>query len=99
MVLVRLACERRRIHEARPGVKPRQPVPRTRHQLKELGSRPNKIDNLRYKEQQQRLAEVPEDRNYCKDHAAKVAKRIAHKTVSSEAGLVVRSSLEFTMTP
>ena len=49
----------------------------TRHEAKQLRGRVDKVEDLREQQQHERLAEVPENTNDDKDHAGKVAVRVA----------------------
>ena len=51
----------------------------TRDDPEELGDGVEEVEDLRDEEEQQGLAEVPEDANHSKRHARKVAVRVPHK--------------------
>jgi len=56
-----------------------QTVPGARNDAEELRDGVEEVENLRDEEEQESLAEVPEDAYHCKRHACKVAVGVAHK--------------------
>ena len=52
---------------------------RTGYQFEKLWTRPQKVDNLGDKEQEQCFAEMTENSHNGKGHARKVAKGVSHK--------------------
>lgn len=51
----------------------------TWYQMKELGGRPEKVDDLRYTKEQQGLAEMPQYPHTGKGHAGEIAIGVADK--------------------
>ena len=52
---------------------------RTGHQFEQLGTGPQKVDNLGNEKEEQCFAKVSQNTHHGKRHARKVAKGIAHK--------------------
>ena len=52
-------------------------MPRTGYQFEELRDGPDKVGNLRQKEEEQRLAEMTQNTDHRKGHAGKIAIGIA----------------------
>ena len=71
-------------------------MPGAGHKTEELRYGVEKVEYLRHEEEQERLAEVPQDANHSKRHTSKVAKRVAHKhsrwipTLIGEGGMEKR---------
>ena len=56
-----------------------QSVARTRHKLEQLRHREQKVEYLRYEEEEEKLAEVSENADDGERHACKVAECVADK--------------------
>lgn len=58
---------------------PGEPVPRTRHEVEELGYTVQEVEHLRNEKQDHGLAEVAQDAHHRKGHASKIAEGVANK--------------------
>ena len=79
-----LPLNHRRSHQSGRLVESRQSVSWAGQEFGDLERRVHKVEDLRHEQQQQRLAEVAEDRDDGKDHACKIAVCVSNKHPSWE---------------